>query len=121
MNNLIITLTILISACKVSSNYEHKSTNNNEMSDINVKIEGVAKNAKLGAVVIENNSNVTYYIENLNEWSNVFNNKKIVVEGSLLVLNYSKADSANMFMSKMEGDQILIRNAKWKLSDGSKK
>lgn len=73
-----------------------------------VELSGIAKNAKAGAVIISNDENNVYYIDNLDYWNDEVLNKSIIVTGKLDTVIYS--DEGDMALSDFRVWRMLNPN-----------
>lgn len=76
---------LLLSSCK---SIHRSNVHNSELSN-QVSVTGIAKNAKLGAIVTTDVDSV-YYINNLDTWPENVINKKVLVQGNLNVIYQEK-------------------------------
>lgn len=70
-----------------------------------IEVIGVARNAKLGAIIRTNNDTI-YYIKNIREWPKDYYNKQIYVKGRLKIINDSL--NSNPISQKINEQRIII-------------
>ena len=87
-------------------------TNKMQSNNIDV-IEGVAQDAKAGAVIVANDSDV-YYIDGMEYWRSKYLNKKIAVTGFVVEVKGSELSDSTLVTQNIPSKKI-IRNAKYKL------
>jgi hypothetical protein len=87
------------------------------MEEGETTIEGLAKNAKDGAVVVSSDQTV-YYIDKLQYWDEFFEGKKIKVTGYLVTDSTKNEDIVNdkgEYKTGIPGDKKLLIEAAWEI------
>ena len=82
-------------------------------------VEGVAQDAKMGAVVVDA-QNQPIYIQGLESWPQEFSGKQVVVTGMLVQKKYlptATVDAGGAISQGTTGGQLetVLTNAKWEL------
>ena len=87
------------------------------MKEQAVRITGIAKNGKAGALVKSIEGDI-YYIDGLSAWPADITNKQIIVTGDLKTETISQddlKDDQGAWKQGVSGKINTLRNAKWKL------
>jgi len=86
------------------------------MVDSKAKIEGTARNARMGAVVLTSDR-TPIYIDGLDSWSGTgLDGKQIVVEGMLRLRKLAPdpvVDEEGAISHGLQGDSYVVENASW--------
>jgi len=91
------------------------TTKSNKMNENDKAIiEGIAQDAKAGAVILTENNEI-YYIEGLDYWKSKYLNKKLVVTGNL-VETQSTEFNDSVFISQSRPSMKIIRDAKFRIN-----
>lgn len=78
-----------------------------------IVIEGVAGNAKLGAVVITDDS--VYYIDGVKSWTDAFNEHKVRVTGRLTIKHNHSDKSSSQVSALLPEKMYVVRKARYHL------
>ncbi len=113
-NALILILMILAPAsCKA----QNVKTENENMEENKVTIIGVAKNAKMGAIILTKDQDV-YYIDGLHSWDEVVYQKEVKVTGILKLETFKAEDLKNKkgeYKQGIAGDKKTILKPIWEI------
>ncbi|MFT6981973.1 MAG: hypothetical protein ACJAUD_000740 [Crocinitomicaceae bacterium] len=114
MKKLILVGCILTIISSIMSCGNSKDINVKIVKNGKIKVEGIAENAKSGAIVVQSEDTI-FYINNLREWNNKYLDKRIVVKGRWIsATNLSKIDS-NRLVQEISGVKFIIERARFKL------
>ena len=111
---------ILIILCLTSFCCNISNKANMKEKESSVEIIGIAQNLKFGARIFDEKNSISYYLENFKAWNSTFVNKKVIVTGQLAVLRF-KSNPDSPISQEVNGDVLIIKNAKYKLWRASSK
>ncbi len=115
MINVSILMIILLTfaSCKTPGT----KVKNKNIKEKEVTIIGIAKNAKMGAVILTENQNV-YYIDVINSWDDNIKGKELRVTGVIIVETFKAEDlksEKGEWKTGMEGDKKTMLKPVWEM------
>ena len=76
-----------------------------------IEIRGIAKDAKLGAIVVSEENDTPYYLDGIKSWPKDTNGESVIVTGFLSVIEPTQDE--NPLKPKVKGQRKIILKPKW--------